>query len=179
LAESYILWVIFVLYAVIGVYCLFWIRNDAEFRAGSWAMVAIPAIVLWPIMLPIWLLMRGPEHLTNMAAKQSPRDFQIYMRTKKDKDLFVNFPKQVSAKKPSNNASRTQDSPPSKQSSSGGAWFKDHNIENLLAEGKWEEALKAAKGMRKVAIQTEEDARVQYYDGCIRRIEEGYQTKMD
>jgi len=125
LAESYILWVIFVLYAVIGVYCLFWIRNDAEFRAGSWAMVAIPAIVLWPIMLPIWLLMRGPEHLTNMAAKQSPRDFQIYMRTKKDKDLFVNFPKQVSAKKPSNNASRTQDSPPSKQSSSGGAGFKD------------------------------------------------------
>jgi len=179
LAETYIPWSILGVYIIIGVYCLFWIRNDAEFRAGPWVIVAIPAIILWPVMLPIWLLIRGPEHLTSIAAKQSPRDFKIYMRSKKDKDLFAYFPKQVSAKKSSSSATQTQDSTISEQTSSGGAGFKDHNIENLVAAGKWEEALRAAKEMRKVAIQTQEDDRVQYYDGCIRQIENGHQIDED
>ena len=179
LAESYIFWPIFGLYIAVGVYCLFWIKNDAEFRAGPWAAVAIPAIILWPLMLLIWLLIRGPEHLTTMAAKQSPRDFQIYMRTKKDKDLFVNFPKQVSAKKSANAASQTRDASLSQHGSTGSEGFRDHNIDNLIAAGKWEEALRAAKEMRKVAIQTQEDDRVQYYEGYIARIQHDHQVNPD
>lgn len=170
--------VIIVAYFAAGLWSFFWIRRDAEFRTGPWVVMGIISIFLWPLSFLIWLLVRGDEHLTSIAAKQSHRDYQIYMRTKKDKDLFVNLPKASDTPKDTHEegGAVSNDIEPAKPDSSP---FHDYNIEKLMEEGKWDEALATAKSMRKVAINSQEDDRVTTYDNYIQRIEESHGAELE
>jgi hypothetical protein len=170
---------ILIIYLAIGVYSFFWIKRDAEFRAGSWAVAAIPAIFAWPVMNLIWLLIRGKEKLTSIAAKQSHRDYQIYMRSKKNKDLFAFFPETGPAQKSKYVESTGVTSNAAQANNPERGIFQDHNLENLIAEGKWDEAMAVAQEMRKVAIQTEDEGMVRCYDVYIQRIEDGHRMELD
>ena len=170
--------VIIAAYFAAGLWSFFWIRHDAEFRTGPWVLMGILSVFLWPLTVLIWMLLRGDEHITSMAAKQSHRDYQAYMRTKKDKDLFVNLPKasdepgdaREDGEAPSN------DIEPAKPDTSP---FHDYNIEKLMEEGKWDEALATAKSMRKVALSLQEEDRVTTYDNYIQRIEETHGAELE
>jgi len=167
-----------VAYFAAGLWSFFWIRHDAEFRAGPWVLMGILSIFLWPLTVLIWMLLRGDEHLTSIAAKQSHRDYQIYMRTKKDKDLFVNLPKASDTPKDTMEEGEavSSDIEPVKPGSSP---FRDYNIEKLMEEGKWDEALATAKSMRKVAINLQEEDRITTYDNYIQQIEESHRTELE
>ena len=173
-----ITWIIIAVYLVIGICSFFWIKRDSDFRAGPWFPIAISSVFLWPVMILVWMLARGEEHLSTMAAKQSHRDYQIYMRNKKDKDLFAYFKESNPADENNKQPGTTSNETPPDDAASG-IGFYDHNIETLIANGDWDEAMSVAKQMRKVAIQTQEEDRIYCYDEYIRRIEDGKRMELD
>jgi hypothetical protein len=171
--------IIIVAYFLIGIWSFAWIRRDAEFRTGPWLIMAILSIGLWPVMVPAWMLIRGREHLTDLAAKQSHRDYQIYMRGKKDKDLFTHFkPNKAKGRKATGSTAQASQDAGALEGEMGAA-FQDYNIEDLIQKGKWDEAMAAAAQMRKVAGQMGENDRAARYDEYIQRIEEARRMDME
>jgi hypothetical protein len=168
-------WVIIAIYLAIGLYSFNWIRIDAEFRTGPWLLLGLLAVILWPIMLPIWMAIRGKEHLTDMAARQSPRDFQIYRKTTKRKDLFADLPQPEKISKQAK--SNAANAPSNKKETAGS--FTDHNIERLMANHEWVEAEAAAREMLKFSAQNQDNARTQKYEEYIRRIEDARRMEME
>lgn len=175
MTGTHIAGIIALVYLAIGIYSFFWIKNDAEFRVGPWVPVAILSIFFWPVMVLVWVIIRGPEHLSSIAAKQSHRDYQIYMRTKKDKDLFVNLPKADSNKR---DVSRETMRPATENKNDTGV-YKDFNLEKLIEEGKWIEAAAVAKQMHKVCIQAQDEDQACKYEEYIRRIEDAKRMEAD
>ena len=170
--------IIVAVYLFVGILSFFWIKRDADFRTGPWVPIAILAIFTWPVMNLAWMLIRGDEHLTSIAAKQSHRDYQIYMRTKKDKDLFAYLPEAAPTNTKDNESSAPGNEVQTNEATKD-ASFQDHNIETLISSGNWDEAMAAAKQMRKVAIQLQEENRIHRYDEYIRRIEDGKRMELD
>ena len=178
MSEALIFRIAFAIYLAIGFYSFFWIKRDAEFRTGTWVPVAILSIILWPAMNLMWMLIRGKEHLSDLAAKQSHRDYQIYMRGKKDKDLFAHSAKasiQVTGNRQPADATTTTDL----NTTNNDPGFKDFNIEGLMGNGQWDEALAVAKEMHKVCIQSQDESRAFLYEEYMRRIEEGQRSELD
>jgi hypothetical protein len=168
-----------VAYALIGIYCFFWIKRDAEFRTGPWVIMSLMSLFLWPIMVFIWMLVRGEEHMTDIAAKQSHRDYLIYMRTKKDKDLFTSLPKPATSRTGHETRVSQEQSNDIEAVKQGEGPFHDYNIESLIENGQLDEALASAISMKKVAIDMEEDDRVARYDEYIQRIEHAKRSELD
>lgn len=171
--------IILAAYIAAGVYCFFWIKLDAEFRTGPWLIMGILSLFLWPIMFLIWLLVRGEEHMTSIAAKQSHRDFQIYMRTKKDKDLFTSLPKASSTKTGDEKDVAYAQSNDIEAVKKDNTPYHDYNLEKLIENGHFDEALAAARSMKKVAINMQEEERVARYDEYIHRIEQAKRAELD
>ena len=117
--------------------------------------------------------------MSSIAAKQSHRDYQIYMRTKKDKDLFTSLPKASSTKTGDEKdvpRAQSNDIEAFKQNSSP---YHDYNLEKLIENGQYDEALATARSMKKVAINMQEEERVARYDEYIRRIEQAQRAELD
>ena len=170
---SSIPWISIILgtYTLVGIFSFFWIKSDADFRAGPWVLIGLLTLFLWPIMNLIWILVRGEEHITEMAAKQTHRDFRKYMREKEDKDLFVNFDSQAeAAQKLQSEQMVNPDDLDSKRKP--GEAYTDLNIERLMEEGQFDEALAAAEEMKKVAEASGETDRLGVYETYIHRIED-------
>ncbi len=163
--------IIIAAYLGAGIYCFFWIKRDAEFRAGPWVLLGLLSIPFWPVAFLVWMLIRGDEHLTSIAAKQTHRDYQQYMRTKKDKDLFTSFDKMSEIAREKAEKEGTSE-PQGEEMPKEGGTSQDFNIESLINNGRLDEALSTAQHMKKIARGMADEVRLQLYDSYIDKITE-------
>ena len=117
--------------------------------------------------------------MSSIAAKQSHRDYQIYMRTKKDKDLFTSLPKAASTKTGDEKDVAHAQSNDIEAVKQDGTPYHDYNIEKLIENGQYDEALATARSMKKVAINMQEEERMARYDEYIRHIEQVKRAELD
>jgi hypothetical protein len=149
-------------YLAIGIWGLFWVKEDNELRLADFGDIfAYLSVVLWPIVLPIWLLVRPGQQVEDLAAKKNYKDFKRFMRerSKFDMDLRSKLDKATTPEKPMEISDARED-------------FRDYHLEELIRGGEWQEALRTANDMLRFAKEQQENARVAVYDRYIKEIKE-------
>jgi uncharacterized membrane protein YciS (DUF1049 family) len=157
--------IIIAAYLGIGIWIMTWIRSDNQFRMSEMAdLFAYGSIILWPIAAPLWLLLRPPEQLQDLAAKKSYQDFKNFMRSRSsaEKDLFTSIDKY---------AKKTSPETPYEIKESGQE-FRDYHLEELIYQKEWMEALRTANDMLRFAREQQEEARVVVYEKYIKDIKD-------
>ena len=67
--------------------CAYWIFRDGEFRPIDTAVYCISSILLWPIVMPIWLVLRPPSQIKDLTYEKSYAHFRDWKKTHKVRDI--------------------------------------------------------------------------------------------
>ena len=79
--------VIFFLYILIGMACAYWIFRDGEFRPIDSAVYMISAVLLWPIVVPAWMVLRPPSQVKDLTWEKSYGHYKHWQKTHKVRDI--------------------------------------------------------------------------------------------
>jgi hypothetical protein len=156
------IWIIvaIIIYLGIGVYAMMWIQKDNEFRnTESVTLFASGSIILWPLMWPLWTMLRNPEQLQDLGRKKSHEDFKDFMKTRKrgDQDILGRLDQRTAPDKPLEIGTDVEE-------------FRDLHLEELINHGDLNEAMRTANDMLRFAREQQEAARVAAYQRYINQI---------
>jgi hypothetical protein len=151
-----------IVYMAVGVGLMLWMRHDNEFRMmESIDIFSYGSIILWPVLVPLYIFLRPPEQLEDLAAKKSHQDFKNFMRQRKhlDTDLLAKLDKQTSPDQPYEISGATEE-------------FRDHHLEDLIHGCEWQEAMRTANDMLRFAREQQEYSRIEAYERYIKEIKD-------
>jgi len=162
-----VIWIGVLIYVVIGIGILVWIKNDNEFRHSDTAeLLAWVSIIMWPAAAIIWLAMRPEEQIHDLGLKKSHQDFKNFMRQRRADD--ADFMKHI--------RSTTPDNPMKIGDASD---YHDYPLEELIEKGEWQEALRTSNDMLRFAKEQQEMERVVAYERYIKDIKQKRQDDLD
>jgi hypothetical protein len=160
--------IVSIIYLGIGVGVMLWIQKDNEFREASGAdMFAYGAIILWPVLGPLWYYLRPPEQIQDLAASKTYADFKNFMKARKhiDSDLLSKLDKQTSPDQP--------------LALKQGEEWHDKHLEDLIESGNWNEAMRTANDMLRFSREQQEAERVEAYTRYIKLIMDRRREELD
>jgi hypothetical protein len=107
----------------------------------------------------MWYFMRPEPTYQDLAAKKSHQDFKNFMKTRKakDQDILGRLDQRTRPDKPL----EIQDAFDA---------YRDHHLEELIAQGAWQDAIRTANDMLRFAREQQEEARVAAYERYIKDI---------
>lgn len=158
--------IIVIIYLVVGVVLMTWIRRDNEFRESETGdLFSYGSIVLWPIMAPLWLVARPPEQLEDLAARKTHQDFRNFMRRRKrgEGDMWSSLERRLEKKTSPGEPLELGVEEPE---------FRDFHLEELIEAGKYQEALRTANDMLRFAREQQEHTRVAAYERYVKEIKD-------
>jgi hypothetical protein len=150
-----------IVYIGIGVGVMLWIKRDKEFRnMETGDALAYGSILFWPITAIIYLALRPPEQIQDLAAKKSYQDFKQFMRDRKsiDADHMTKLDRATTPDKPFEVTITEQEE------------FRDHHLEDLIKASEWMEATRTANDMLRFAREQQEYNRVEAYEKYLKEI---------